>query len=148
MSHNSLKLWMERIFDINTKNGWFDKDRSFDADIALIHGEASEAHEQYRECRRLDEIYGICKKCDYEYGLDPMMLKNMVCDQPSHLPDGRPIRCGGMISPEGVPVELIDIIVRALDSLKRIGITDPDSVMLMKLQYNQKRGYRHGGKIV
>lgn len=33
----------------NRTNGWYDKERGFEADIALLHSEISEAFEAYRE---------------------------------------------------------------------------------------------------
>ena len=34
---------------INTTNGWFDSSRTFEADIALLHSEVSEAFEAFRK---------------------------------------------------------------------------------------------------
>lgn len=34
---------------VNETNGWFDRDRSFGEDIALLHSEVSEALEAYRD---------------------------------------------------------------------------------------------------
>lgn len=47
----------EKIYIINRDNGWFDNERSFDADIALIHGEVSEAHEEWRGNHEPSERY-------------------------------------------------------------------------------------------
>lgn len=37
--------WVRRI---NEQNGWFEADRPFSADIALLHSEVSEAYEGFR----------------------------------------------------------------------------------------------------
>lgn len=37
-----------QIREVNEANGWFDQDRPFSADIALLHSEVSEAYEGYR----------------------------------------------------------------------------------------------------
>lgn len=47
--------------------------------------------------------------------------------------------------PEGVPTELADIVIRALDFADKRGI-DLDAEIDRKLTYNATRGYRHGGK--
>lgn len=47
--------------------------------------------------------------------------------------------------PEGIPVELADVIIRILDMCGYYGI-DLDSVMEQKLSFNRNRSYRHGNK--
>ena len=55
---------------------------------------------------------------------------------------------GGMgDQPEGVPSELADIVIRALDAAGAWGI-DLESVIEEKLAFNVTRGHRHGGKAV
>lgn len=49
--------------------------------------------------------------------------------------------------PEGCGYELADVIIRALDSIDRLGL-DPDALIQAKLAYNATRGYRHGNKVV
>lgn len=49
--------------------------------------------------------------------------------------------------PEGVAVEMIDCIMRILDWCAMEGV-DVDGVLRMKLEYNKKRPYRHGGKLL
>lgn len=44
----TLDQWMQEIASINIANGWFDKNRGFGEDIALLHSEVSEAYEGYR----------------------------------------------------------------------------------------------------
>ncbi len=39
---------------VNVRNGWFDKDRTFGDDIALLHSEVSEAFEAYRDHEFVD----------------------------------------------------------------------------------------------
>jgi NTP pyrophosphatase (non-canonical NTP hydrolase) len=48
--------------------------------------------------------------------------------------------------PEGVPVELADLVIRVLDYCQWAGI-DLQTVMEKKHQYNLGRSYRHGGKL-
>lgn len=47
--------------------------------------------------------------------------------------------------PEGIAVEMIDCVIRIFDYLAEMNI-DVDDVMNKKLEYNDTRTYRHGGK--
>ena len=48
--------------------------------------------------------------------------------------------------PEGVPIELADVIIRILDFCGRHEI-DIALALRMKANYNDSRPYRHGGKL-
>ncbi len=47
--------------------------------------------------------------------------------------------------PEGWAVELVDCMIRILDTLYASGI-DIDTLMNLKIAYNNARPYKHGGK--
>lgn len=47
--------------------------------------------------------------------------------------------------PEGIPMELADVIIRVLDYCAYAGI-DIENVLEVKHEYNKSRPYRHGGK--
>lgn len=47
--------------------------------------------------------------------------------------------------PEGIPIELADLIIRTLDMCAAYGI-DIEKAILLKHEYNKTRPYRHGGK--
>jgi NTP pyrophosphatase (non-canonical NTP hydrolase) len=47
--------------------------------------------------------------------------------------------------PEGLPAELADIVIRALDTAQSLGI-DMEKAIAEKEKYNQTRPYRHGNK--
>lgn len=47
--------------------------------------------------------------------------------------------------PEGIAVELIDCVIRILDTLEYLG-ADFGEVLEAKMRYNEHRPYRHGGK--
>lgn len=51
------------------------------------------------------------------------------------------------LKPEGVPIELADVVIRVLDYLAYIGV-DAEKVIQMKVDYNESRPYRHGGKVL
>jgi hypothetical protein len=47
--------------------------------------------------------------------------------------------------PEGWAVELLDCVIRILDTLRSTDL-DIDQVISLKIAYNQSRPYKHGGK--
>ncbi len=48
--------------------------------------------------------------------------------------------------PEGIPSELADVIIRIFDFCGRHEI-DLEKIILEKMDYNEKRPYKHGGKL-
>lgn len=51
----------------------------------------------------------------------------------------------GSSKPEGIPIELADVIIRVLDACAWYGI-GIEAALAEKHSYNQKRPHRHGGK--
>ena len=49
--------------------------------------------------------------------------------------------------PEGIPIELADIIIRILDYCGKENI-DIDYSMKLKMEFNKTRPYKHGGKVI
>jgi NTP pyrophosphatase (non-canonical NTP hydrolase) len=47
--------------------------------------------------------------------------------------------------PEGVGAELADVLIRLLDLAAALNV-DLDHIVALKMEYNNTRGYRHGGK--
>lgn len=108
---------MARIVHENARDhGWWEGGgRPFPEVIALIHSEVSEALEAYRDRMELTAIW--------------------------HRP-GKGVNPG---KPEGVPVELADVIIRVMDFCAGVGI-DLEMAIAEKHAYNITRPYRHGGK--
>jgi len=109
------------IREINTVNGWYDRNRTFGDDTALLHSEVSEAFEAYRV-----------------HGTEDFTHRGHV-----HTSGDGGLHC----KPEGVGSELADVLIRLLDTCYRYDI-DLGAELIRKLHYNQTRGYRHGGKLL
>lgn len=118
-------------------HGWWETPPSIPEALCLIHSELSEALEKYREGKPL--IYGTCalaaEDCEY----------SGVCDRVGLPREGGEIE--GPCKPEGIAVELADVILRTLDLMAHLGV-DVDAVVMAKHRYNLGREYKHGGKIL
>lgn len=51
------------------------------------------------------------------------------------------------MKPEGLGVELADAMIRILDLAEYLGM-NMDDLITLKMEYNKKRPYRHGGKAI
>jgi len=109
--------------------GWHSTDRSFGDYIALMHSELSEALEEYRKGKDYNDVYFTKPTVD-----------NLLADENSE-------ESYRGAKPEGIPVELADVIIRILDFCGRYNI-DIEKVLLDKAEYNTGRSFRHGGKVV
>jgi NTP pyrophosphatase (non-canonical NTP hydrolase) len=105
------------------KKGWWDPEPSFGELISLIHSEASEALEDYRNGRDITEVWYENKE-----------LKTRLSDPIT--PNCKPC---------GIPSELADIVIRVFDACGRYGI-DLERAIKEKMAYNATRPIRHGGK--
>ena len=118
-------------------HGWWENPPTIPEALCLIHAELSEALEEYREGNPL--VYGTCalaaEDCKF----------SGVCDKV-----GRPGESEGIdgpCKPEGIAVELADVILRTLDLMAALGV-DVDAVVMAKHKYNLGREYKHGGKLL
>lgn len=128
-----------RVGEINTANGWRETPtltpelqvKQDITEIALIVTEASEAIEELRNGHRATEVY-------FSHQLHPGVTFNL-----EEVGEFEALQAS--FKPEGVPSELADVVIRALDFADKRGI-DLDAEIDRKLTYNSTRGFRHGGK--
>lgn len=138
---NTIPELQKLVGDINKANGW--RETQYDdlpaktlakvqiGLLALIDTEVSEAIEEIRNGRAVDEVYYSAKT---SRGTIESTSRQEIIELTSLPP-----------KPEGVPSELADVVIRALDLADAWGI-DLNLAIAEKLDYNQTRGYRHGGK--
>ena len=98
--------------------GFHDKNKTFAEDVALFHSELSEALEEWRNGHAPTEVYF----------------------SPSVTAEGVQTK-----KPEGVPIELADVLIRIFDVSKTYGI-DLEAALRLKMEYNRSRPHLHGGK--
>lgn len=124
----TLEEIQEEVYEINVANGWYEDERAFGDDIALLHSEVSEMYEAYRDHLLEDAtVYETYVGRDALTKTDPVPVKNP--------------------KPEGVGSEAADVLIRLLDTCRRAGL-DLRWEVERKLAFNRTRGYRHGGKHV
>lgn len=93
--------------------------------LCLIHAELSQALQEYQEGNPL--VYGTCalaaEDCKF----------SGVCDKVVR--PGETDGIDGPCKPEGIAVELADVILRTLDLMAALGV-DVDAVVMAKHKYN------------
>lgn len=126
----------KEVHENAVKHGWWEKPPTLPEALCLIHAELSEALEEYRDGNPL--VYGTCALSpeDCEHSAECDLLKNPEL-----------LKSVGSCKPEGIAVELADVILRTLDLMAALGV-DVDAVVMAKHRYNLGREYRHGGKAI
>lgn len=123
----SLNEMASEVFDWATTKGWNDEDRTFGDEIALIHSEASEALEAYRDIK-FTERTGPLKHA--------LSCVSIVSPQ---------IKCECVGKPDDVASEFADILIRLLHYSVTHGF-DLEAEYERKMAYNRIRPWRHGGR--
>lgn len=121
-------MMQERINEWAERKGWNHDGAptSFGDICALMHTEISEAFEEHRNNRALDEVWFNHSKA---------------------LPN--PERENHMSKPEGIPIEFADLLIRVLHHFGgRTPNTNLGNCVVMKMDYNDLRPRLHGGKKV
>jgi len=125
-SLDSIQSFIQVAHQNAIDKGWWDKEPSFGEIIALIHSEASEALEDYRNGRQ---------PCTSWYEKKDSL--GSIVGAPKQLtPEWKPC---------GIPSELADVVIRIFDACGHYGI-DLEAAIKEKMVYNSTRSNRHGGK--
>lgn len=117
------------VWKIAEEKGWHEKEVSFGDFISNCHAELSEAFEIYR------------KKGDS--GIDHVQPFEWL----EHTTHGKVDMKIVASTPEGIPIELADVIMRILDFCETNGISMYQAIE-MKMNFNKTREHRHGGKVI
>jgi NTP pyrophosphatase (non-canonical NTP hydrolase) len=104
--------------------GFWEEEGSFAEQIALMHSELSEALEEYRNKKPMDFIY--FSNCSN--GCESLTKQCKTCSD---------------AKPEGIPIELADVLIRIFDTCGHYGI-DLEQAIEMKMKYNEGRPHKHG----
>ena len=130
---DTIRQVQDRVVETNRVNGWhdrFDAVKATDPDaavehiivkLALIGTEAAEAIEDVRD-------RGV-----------RALTEPLTHTEPAGWLEGNPRK------PDGIGVELADVVIRALDTAGMLSI-NLGAVIEQKLTYNATRGKHHGGK--
>ncbi|WP_033167665.1 hypothetical protein [Clostridium sp. KNHs205] len=130
----NIKEFVKEVGKNSIVHGWWEEERSFGELIALCHSELSEALEEFRNGKKPDETYYTCKAPK-----DTLIICQL--DEVT--------TCKGCMyaKPEGIPTELADVVIRVFDMCHHYGI-DIESMLLEKHEFNKRRPYKHGGKVI
>jgi NTP pyrophosphatase (non-canonical NTP hydrolase) len=109
--------------------------------LMLVVTELAEALEEVRDHHGLNEVYyrdtphcEVCGRGPTEHGVSEADGSADHLFRPSQ-------------KPEGVPVELADVLIRIFDIAGRWDI-DLEAVVREKMAFNEGRPYKHGGRSI
>lgn len=135
----SINQWVNNIHNYAKEKGWWDNPQRTPLEIhMLVVSEVAEAS----ECVRNGEPPVHYGKID-KWG-DNIKSQDAGNNQIWLL---EPWESAGKTKLEGEAVELADAVIRIMDYFGSKG-WDLEAVMEVKHAYNQKRPYRHGGKLL
>lgn len=105
MKKKSAEEWVQEIHKNAVSHGWWDEERDFGEICALIHSELSEALEEYRNGNPL-----VYYRCPHDKGV----CNPQNCAETHRDPIYAEEPCDGR-KPEGIAVELADVVIRIFD---------------------------------
>lgn len=105
--------------------GWYNPPKTFTEELCLMHSELSEALEEFRDGQPYENIYRKIPEDKSMIGADEI----------------------NKLKPEGVPIELADLLIRVFDTSGNRDIPLLNAI-LQKMEYNLQRPIRHGNKVV
>jgi hypothetical protein len=137
---NALARECKRIAD---EHGF--KDASVPEDVALIHSEASELLEDFREGKIPHEMHYVEKVQAFTQDGSPLTGDDGV-PVFVEVPRRDAVGANGKLrKPVGIPSEVADIVIRCLHFSGKHGI-DLHGAVVEKMTYNDSRTFMHGGK--
>ena len=110
-------------------HGFWDEPRNMGEMLMLMVSELAEALEEHRDGKPVVYYRHVpgCPVADHNvFGME-----------------GEALACACVPKPEGEASELVDCIIRCLDTLHSLGV-DIDSLVADKMHYNAGRPYKHG----
>lgn len=133
-----------RIGLVNQKNGFNEAEtiplefRHFYwvTKLALVITEVAEAIEEIRKGHAIDHQYVIYPDAIASIA-DPVLLEAAVADYEAR---------GGLPKPEGAPAEIADAFIRLLGIMYEAKLSG-SAVAEHKIDYNESRPFKHGGKL-
>lgn len=134
---------------IATEHGFWDQERNYGEMIALMHSELSESLEEHRDGNPVVwyKHEPFCEMAKVPFKSD--MMRVTIHAQTGDIE----YLCSCDPKPEGAAVELIDAMIRELDTLQDLLAKNPssigahysvDQIMLIKMAYNNRRPHKHG----
>ena len=122
MTRRFLNELRDECYETSEDHGFHNPPKSVGEDIALMHSELSEAFEDYRSGHAPNEVW-------YEN-------KGMRVPAKAEID-------GSLMKPCGIPSEIADTIIRALDFCGAHGI-DIEAAVEEKMAFNRTRPHKHG----
>lgn len=127
----------KEIYETAKAKGWYDKGaRPIPELLMLMVSELSEAMEEYR--KNMPPLYINLPTPE---GVSPVEI-DFPCFESFVFVD---VDKKTIMKPEGIAVEMADCVIRIMDTFAAMG-WDLEKIMKAKMEYNNNRPYRHGGK--